>query len=137
MRMGLKISLRPHEKIVIAGAVITNGEKRCELSIENKVPILREKDLMREDQADTPCRRIYFVVQLMYFDEENLEDHYENYWRLVKDVLVAAPSMTVYVDQISECLLGNRYYQALRFARKLIEYEMEVLNRVAESDECL
>ena len=130
--MGLKISLRPHEKIVIAGAVITNGEKRCELVIENKVPILREKDLMREDQADTPCRRIYFVVQLMYFDEENLEDHYENYWRLVKDVLAAAPSMTVYVDRISECLIGNRYYQALRFARELIEYEKEVLNSVAE-----
>ena len=130
--MALKISLRPHEKIVLAGAVITNGEKRCELVIENQVPILREKDMMREDEADTPCQRIYFVVQLMYFDEENLKSHYENYWRLVKDVLAAAPSMTVYVDRISECLIGNHYYQALRFARELIEYETEVLNSVAE-----
>ena len=132
--MALKISLRPHEKIVIAGAVITNGEKRCELVIENQVPILREKDMMREDEADTPCRRIYFVVQLMYFDEENIKNHHENYWRLVKDVLAAAPSMTIYVDRISECLIGNRYYQALRFARELIEYEKEVLNSVAEPD---
>lgn len=130
--MALKISLRPHEKIVLAGAVITNGEKRCELIIENKIPILREKDLMREDEADTPCRRIYFVVQLMYFDEDNLKNHYENYWRLVKDVLTAAPSMTIYMDRISECLIGNRYYQALRFARELIEYEKEVLNSVVE-----
>ena len=132
--MALKISLRPHEKIVIAGAVITNGEKRCELVIENQVPILREKDMMREDEADTPCRRIYFVVQLMYFDEKNLKSHHENYWRLVRDVLAAAPSMTIYVDRISECLIGNRYYQALRFARELIEYEKEVLNSVTESN---
>ncbi len=135
--MALKISLRPHEKIVIAGAVITNGEKRSELVIENKVPILREKDMMREEEANTPCRRIYYIVQLMYFDEENLKKHHENYWRLVRDVLAAAPSMTVYVDQISECLIGNRYYQALRFSRELIEYEKEVLSRVTESNECL
>ena len=56
---------------------------------------------------------------------------------LVKDVLVAAPSMTVYVDRISECLIGNRYYQALRIAHEMIEYEREVLNRVTESNECL
>ena len=135
--MGLKISLRPHERIVIAGAVISNGEKRSELVIENQVPILREKDLLREDEADTPCRRIYYVVQLMYFDEENLKSHHANYWELVKDVLAAAPSMTVYVDRISECLIGNRYYQALRIAREMIEYEKEVLNRVTESNECL
>ncbi len=135
--MALKISLRPHERIVIAGAVIANGEKRAELLIENQVPILREKDLLREGEADTPCKRIYYVVQLMYFDEENIKKHHENYWRLVKDVLAAAPSMTVYVDRISECLIGNRYYQALRIAREMIEYEREVLSRVTESNECL
>ncbi len=135
--MALKISLRPHERIVIAGAVIANGEKRSELVIENRVPILREKDLLREAEADTPCKRIYYVVQLMYFDEENLKSHHEKYWGLVKDVLAAAPSMAVYVGRISECLIGNRYYQALRFAHELIEYEKEVLSRVVESNECI
>lgn len=135
--MALKIGLRPHERIVIAGAVISNGGKRCELVIENKVPILREKDLMSETEADTPCRRIYFVVQLMYLDEENLKSHYQNYWRLVEEVLAAAPSMTVYVDRISECLVAGNYYQALRRAWELIDYEKEVLNRVTESHECL
>ncbi|MCD6293306.1 MAG: flagellar biosynthesis repressor FlbT [Deltaproteobacteria bacterium] len=135
--MALKISLHPHERIVIAGAVVTNGEKRSELIIENQVPILREKDLMREEEADTPCRRIYYVVQLMYFDEENLKCYHEDYWRLVKDVLAAAPSMTLYVDRVSECLLGNQYYRALRSAREMIEYEKEVLGRVVKSSECL
>ncbi|MBN2809600.1 MAG: flagellar biosynthesis repressor FlbT [Deltaproteobacteria bacterium] len=131
--MALKISLRPQERIVIAGAVISNGGKRCELVIENQVPILREKDLMRESEADTPCRRIYFVVQLMYLDLENLKVHYQNYWRLVEEVLAAAPSMTVYVDRISECLVAENYYQALRRAWELIDYEKEVLSRVTES----
>lgn len=135
--MALKISLRPHERIVIAGAVISNGGKRCELVIENQIPILREKDLMSESEADTPCRHIYFVVQLMYLDVENLKSHHQNYWRLVEEVLAAAPSMTVYIDRISECLVAENYYQALRRAWELINYEKEVLSRVTEPYECL
>jgi len=134
--MALKISLRPHEKIVIAGAVIKNGGKRSDLVIENKVPILREKDLMREEDADTPCRRIYFVVQLMYLDESSLEKYLELYWQMVKDVLAAAPSMTGLLDRIGEKLLAGNYYQALRTAWELIDYEKEVLSRV-EPNECL
>ncbi|HDS15791.1 MAG TPA: flagellar protein FlbT [Proteobacteria bacterium] len=128
--MALKISLRPHEKIVVAGAVIKNGGKRSDLVIENKVPILREKDLMRDEDADTPCRRIYFVVQLMYLDEANLKSYFQNYWRLVEDVLAAAPSMTKYLDRVSEHLVAGDYYQALRRSWELIDYEKEVLSRV-------
>lgn len=135
--MALKISLRPHEKIVIAGAVISNGGKRCDLVIENQVPILREKDLMRESEADSPCRRIYFVVQLMYLDAENLEKHYQNYWRLVEEVVSAAPSMTTRLDMVSESIVSANYYKALRAARELIDYEKGVLNSVVKSDGCL
>ncbi len=45
--MALKISLKPHEKMILGGAVITNGNSMgCHLVIENKVPILREKDIL-------------------------------------------------------------------------------------------
>ena len=135
--MALKIALKPHERIVIAGAVISNGEKRSDLIIENQVPILREKDIMSEADANTPCRRIYFVIQLMYFDEENLKEHHRNYWRMVDEVVAAAPSMSVFVDRASECLVGGNYYQALRRARELIDYEKEVLNSVVKSNGCL
>ena len=135
--MALKIALKPYERIVIAGAVIRSGEKRCDLIIENQVPILREKDLMSEAEANSPCRRIYFVIQLMYFDEENLKEHYKNYWRLVDEVVSAAPSMTSRLDLVGESIVSGNYYKALRSARELIEYEKEVLNSVVESDGCL
>jgi len=131
--MALKISLKPCERIVIAGAVIRNGEKRSDLIIENQVPILREKDILSEAEANTPCRKIYFVVQLMYLDEENLSEHYENYWGLVRDVVGAAPSMISRIDLISELIVNGSYYKALRASRELINYEKEVLESVIES----
>jgi len=135
--MALKIALKPRERIVIAGAVIRNGEKRGDLIIENRVPILREKDILSEVEVNTPCKRIYFVVQLMYFDDVNLNEHYKKYWNLVNEVVKAAPSMTSRVDSMSEFIVSGNYYKALRVARELIDYEKEVLNSVVKSDGCL
>ena len=82
--MPLKISLGPGEKIIIGGAVITNGGMRCKLSIENRVTVLREKEIMKEAEANTPCRKIYLVVQLMYIDAENVVTYHGAYWKMVR-----------------------------------------------------
>ncbi len=66
----------------------------------------------------------------MYIDEENLDAHQKNYWKLVKDLVKAAPSSMFLIDQISEDILGGRYYQALKLSKKLIDYEQEVISRV-------
>ena len=129
--MALRITLKPQEKMILGGAVITNGNGfRCNLIVENKVPILREKDILSESDANSLCRQLYFVIQLMYIDEENLDAHQKNYWELVKDLIKAAPSSTYLIDQINERILGGRYYQALKLGQKLIDYEQEVINRV-------
>jgi flagellar protein FlbT len=128
--MPLKITLKPNERMIVGGAVITNGKTRCDLLVENRVPILRQKDIMSEKDADSPCRKIYFIIQLMYIDEENLIEHHNTYWKLVQDIVKAAPSMLAVIDHISEHILNNKYYQALKLARKLIDYEQEVIARV-------
>jgi len=128
--MALKITLKPHERIILGGAVVTNGDSKCELLVENKVTLLREKDILREEEADSPSKRIYFVVQLMYIDKQNLANHHKTYWHLVKDVVQAAPSTIGLIDQISEHIVGGQYYQALKLAGKLIEYEQEVMSSV-------
>ena len=132
--MALKISLRPHERLIIGNAVIENGGAHSEFMVENNVPILREKDIMSAKDADSPCRRIYFVIQLMYVDEKNLADHHNTYWDLVKDVVEAAPSTLGLIDQISWYILGNKYYQALKLTKKLIDYEQEAINNVRNAN---
>lgn len=131
--MALRILLKPHERLIIGGAVVTNGDTKCELIVENRIPILRQKDILREEEADTPCRRIYFAIQLMYVDEANLKTHHATYWKLVQDVVQAAPSALGLIDQISEQILNIRYYQALKLARKLIDYEKELIDHGRKS----
>ncbi len=131
--MSLKISLKPHERLIIGGAVLQNTGGRCDLLVENNVPILRGKDIIGEKEADSPCKRIYFTIQLMYVDEKNLVEHHNAYWQLVRDVVNAAPSTLALIDQISDNILNCRYYQALKLTRSLIEYEQEVINHVRNS----
>jgi flagellar protein FlbT len=128
--MGLKISLKPDERIIISGAVLKNGSARSDFVIENNVPTLREKNIMSLAEADSPCKRIYFAIQLMYVDEKNIEEHKMTYWKLVQDVTNAAPSTIFLIDQISDHILHGRHYQALKLTKKLIEYEEGVINNV-------
>ena len=131
--MALKISLKPHEKFILGGAVITNGDAKSTFVLENDVPILREKDIMTLASADTPCKRIYFAIQLMYIDGRNLAEHHKTFWELVKDVAQAAPSRKPMLQEISDHILNERFYQALKLTKKLIEYEQEVVNSVRRS----
>ncbi len=135
--MALKITLKPNERLIIGGAVITNGSTGTELVVENNVTILRQKDIMTLNDADSPCRRIYFTIQLMYVDEKDLPEHHRIYWELVKDVAEAAPSQKDRLAEISSLVLNRQYYQALKLTKKLIAYEQEVINHARKSDRSL
>lgn len=128
--MALKIKLKPHERVIVGGAVIANGDTKCDLIIENEVPVLRDKDILREKDADTPSKRIYFVVQLMYVDGKNAVEKHNIYWSLVKDFVEAAPRTADMLAEISRLIIEGKYYPALKLARKLIEYEEEVTGNV-------
>jgi flagellar protein FlbT len=134
--MALKITLKPGERMIIGGAVVTNGNSTsCDLVIENKTPILRQKDILTEEKADSPCRRIYYAIQLMYIDEGNLAAYHKVYWDLVRDFVHAAPRTVAMIDSINEHILHRRYYQALKLTKRLIDYEQEAIERVSDSVE--
>ena len=127
--MALKITLKPDERIIIGEAVITNGNNQaCSLIIENKVPVLRRKDILKEDNANTLGQKIYFTIQLMYIDNNNLAEYHGMYWKLVKNIIETVPEVLKFIDNISENILSCEYYHALKFAKQLVNYETEVLN---------
>lgn len=128
--MGLKISLKPNERMIIDGAVITNSGTKCHFIVENNVPILREKDILSTEKATTPARRIYFSIQLMYIDGNNLTSHHKLYWKLVRGFLEAAPSTKNIINKMSNEILHGNYYQAMKTCKKLIQFEEEVIASV-------
>ncbi len=125
--MSLKVELKAGEKLLIGNCVITNSDQRTKLFIDGTAPILRQKDILTEKTANSPAKRLYFAIQLMYLDDDisKLRDHY---FTLSNDLLQAAPSTLPLIEQINNEILTLDLYKALRTAKLLIKYEAELLN---------
>jgi flagellar protein FlbT len=130
--MPLRLDLKPNEKIFIGGAVLVNGDSRSAFTVLNDVAILREKDIMTDAEANTPCKRIYLAIQLMYMDPAGLDQYQKLFWSLAKEVVSAAPSTSLKIADIGEEILALRYYQALKLTLDLIKYEKELVAHVSE-----
>lgn len=127
--MPLKLSLRPGERFVVNGAVVQNGDRRAALVLQNKASVLREKDIMQPEEANSPARRIYFPVMLMYLDEDNQQALYGEFAERLAEFMGAVrnPSMLAECLSISREVMAGEYYKALMRCRKLIVYEDERL----------
>ncbi len=131
--MALKLSLKPGEQFVVNGAVVTNGDRRATLIIQNKASILRERDIMTEAQANSPARRVYFAVMLAYMDADHASDYYQGFVECMNDFMaaIANPQVRLTCAQISIDMMNRDYYRALTACRRLIEYEDSIMG---ESD---
>src|SRR3954469_13640038 len=121
--MALKVELRPHERIIVGNSVITNTDTRARLLIDvDNGPILRERDILTPETADTPAKLVYLAVQLMYISPDPQSQH-GTYFNLVRDIVTAVPSAWPIIESINNHILRGDRYRALKDARKLIAYE--------------
>ena len=125
--MALKIELKPKERILVGRAMITNGDQRAHFTIDGDAPILREKDILSQEQANSPAKLIYFAIQLMYTTGETT-DLGSTYFNLVREFLEAAPSAASMLEEINNLLISGHHYKALKQAKRLVAYEQELIN---------
>ena len=130
--MPLKLSLKPGEKFVLNGAVVQNGDRRSVLILQNKASVLREKDIMQVEDVNTPARRIYFPVMMMYLDETDASKLYDEMALRITEFMGASRNPEVLAEcvAVSKHVLNRDYYKALMAARKTVDYEEKVLNVV-------
>lgn len=130
--MPLKIVLKPGEKVVINQAVLQNGREKSEIIVQNKASILRERDIMTEKQANSPSKRIYFVVQMIYMFPGKDREYQDKFHKFSREFVNAVPSALPLVMDIGRQIVVGDVYGALKLCRKLIKYEDEVLKHATK-----
>ncbi len=131
--MGLKLTLKPGERIAVNGAVIVNGDRRTDFVIENRASILRERDIMKREDASTPARRVYLPVMMMALDPASRKDAFAEFEQRLTEfagVIVDPRGLTLCL-RIAAAVANADYYKALGSCRALIEFENERLTDVA------
>ena len=117
--MSLKVELKPGERLIIGTALVRNGDQRTRFFIEGDAPILREKDILTPATADTPAKKIYLAIQLMY---------------LQQDFITAAPSALPLIAEVNNRILSGDLYKALKTAKRLITYEQELISHATRGE---
>ena len=127
--MPLKISLKPGERFVLNGAVIENGERRANLVLKNKAAVLREKDILHEEDVTTPVRRIYFPIMMMYLSDKADDKLYDEFVLRMNEFMGGGtnPEVLTVCVAISRDVMAGEHYKALMGCRKLMTYEAERL----------
>lgn len=127
--MPLKLTLKPNEKVLIGTAVLTNAGSKAEIIIQNNVPVLREKDIITEENADTIAKKIYFIVLNMYVDAKNESEYHTIYFKLINELMDIAPNTEILalIMEISQKILEGEHYIALKVCKKLLNYELELM----------
>lgn len=131
--MSLRISLRNGEPVIINGAVL-RAVGRTDLVVENTATVLRGRDVMKPEEANTPARRLYFACMMAYIDADNLEKHQELLLAQLEGLVSAleAQEAKAVCLRFAQKVAMGQFYAALSDCRWLTQYEAEILGRTAE-----
>lgn len=127
---GLVLKLSPKERVLVNGAVIENGDRRSRLSIVTpNANILRLRDAIHPEQANTPVKRICYATQLVLSGDADPEEsrlpllrRIEELSRILTDV-DSRHQLAVATDSIIE----GEFYHALKALKTLIPRESRLL----------
>lgn len=123
---GLVLKLGPHERVLINGAVIENGDKRSRLAVVTpNANILRLRDAIHPQEANTPVRRVCYLAQLVLSGDAEPDETRLQLLRGIEQlsqVLTDHDSRTQ-LAMASRAVLEDQHYQALKALRALLPRE--------------
>ena len=127
---GLVLKLGPKERVLINGAVIENGDRRSRISIVSpNANILRLRDAIHPEQANTPVRRVCYIAQLVLSGDTDPEEAKLQLLRGIEQlsrVLTDDDSLSR-LDAATMSVADDQYYQALKNLRHLLPREERLL----------
>lgn len=132
--MGLRLTLKPNETLVVNGCVITNADRRQTITIENQADVIRGVDILDERSAATPVKEVYFLVQSAMLKPQ-LRDKLTPIIqkRLGRLFPVFHVQIGGHLVEAANHVSARNYYHALRSIKPVIAYEAELLSMFGDS----
>jgi flagellar biosynthesis repressor protein FlbT len=123
---GLVLKLGPHERVLINGAVIENGERRSRLAVVTpNAHILRLRDAIHPEEVNTPVRRVCYIAQMVLSGDAKADDARLQLLRGIEQlsqVLTDHDSRTL-LTQATEAVMEDQFYPAMKALRSLLPRE--------------
>jgi len=136
---GLILKLRAHEQILVNGVVMQNGDRNARLIIKTPdAKILRLRDAIHPDDADTPVKRVCYIAQLAVAGEAEAPEATRQLQHGIAQLQDALRGIkgAEHLDEALEMLADDNFYGVLRALRRLLPIEERLLDHAAKGTPC-
>jgi len=136
MKNTLKISLKPNEKIYVNGAVI-KVDRKVSLEFLNDVQFLLQQHVLQPEDARTPLRQLYFIVQIMLMSPGEAQKTRPVFKNTLANLLSTFKNERVLsgLKHIDTLVCEGEVYEALKAIRALYPLEEDILARAQQHEE--
>jgi flagellar protein FlbT len=127
---GLVLKLGPKERVLVNGAVIENGDRRTRLSIVTPdANILRLRDAIHPEEANTPVRRVCYIAQLVLSGDADFDDAKNQLLRGMEQLsqVFTDTDSRALLSRATQHLVDGQVYQTLKALRGLLAREERIL----------
>lgn len=124
--MGLRLTLKPFERLIINGVSLRNGSKSADFLIETHCKFLRESEIIHESEADTPCKKLCVTLQVVYLSDHPAEAE-DLFFKQASEILRLIPSSAPFLALIQNELAEKQFHRAIKVGKKLVEHEHKLV----------
>lgn len=129
---GLVLKLRPKERILINGVVVENGDRRAKLNILTaNASVLRLRDAIHPDEANTPVRRVCYIAQLVLAGEAEPAKGRRQLLSGIEQLsqVFTDPDSRSRLNMATENVVNSQFYPALKSLRGLLAREQRLMEQ--------
>ena len=133
---GLVLKLGPHERIMINGVVMENGDRRARLNVLTPdANVLRLRDAIHPEEANTPVKRVCYIAQLVLAGEADPKEARQQLLRGIEQLsqVFSDPDSRAHLAAATEALGQGRFYQAMKALRSILPREARLFSLRAAS----
>jgi len=127
---GLVLKLGPRERVMINGVVMENGDRRTRINIVTPdAKVLRLRDAIHPDTANTPVRRVCYIAQLVLAGEADAEEGRRQLLSGIEQLsqVFQDPDSRGHLADATEAVVEGRFYQAMKALRAIMPREARLL----------
>lgn len=124
----MKIGLKAGERLFINGAVI-RADKKTNIELMNDAVFLLEAHVLQPEEATTPLRQLYFILQTMIMDPASAKTVQDMFHLVLGSVKSAFSTREILMrlDEVEELAKSERWFEAMKVVRALYPIEANLM----------
>lgn len=128
MNKTLQFRMKAGTKLFVNGAVM-RFDRKVAVEFLNDVTFLLENHVLQQEDATTPLKQLYFIIQMGLIDPEHRGEQRALLEQTLTDIIATFenPFMLRALDGIRQLLARDRYFDALKSVRDLFPVEASII----------